>query len=64
LWRDQPGWDLSLGIDYAMPNEVPAILIEHGVFERAVTALAKDARWQQVYSDDVAAAFIVKPPTP
>jgi hypothetical protein len=61
LWRDQPGWELPLEIDYARPNEIPAILIEHGIFERAIATLAKDPRWQQVYSDDVAAAFVAKP---
>jgi hypothetical protein len=62
LWRDQPGWELPLGIDYTKPDEIPAILIDHGVFERAIETLAKDPRWQQVHSDDVAAVFVVKPP--
>jgi hypothetical protein len=64
LWRDQPGWELPLGIDYAKPDEIPAILIEHGVFEPAVAALARNPRWQRVYSDEVAAAFVVKSPEP
>ena len=64
LWRDQPGWELPLEIDYGKPNEIPAILIEHGIFERAVTTLAKHPRWQQVYSDNVAAVFVVKPSEP
>lgn len=63
LWRGQPGWELPLGIDYGIPDDVPAILIERGVLTRAIDVLSQDPRWQRVYSDEVAAVFVAKPPT-
>ena len=46
LWRDEPGWEVPLGIDYARPAEMPALLIERGVLGRAANNLARDPRWR------------------
>ena len=58
LWRGQPDWEAPLGIDYARPDEVPAILIERGGLGRAADVLAKDLRWRRVYADAVAVVFV------
>ncbi len=60
LWRGQPDWEAPLGIDYARPDEVPAILIERGVLGRAADILAKNPRWRRVYADRVAVVFVTK----
>ncbi len=60
LWRGQPGWEAALGIDYARPDEIPAILIQRGVLARAADILAKDPRWRRVYADRVAVVFVTK----
>ena len=58
LWRGQPDWEVPLGIDYARPDETPALLIERGVLGRAADVLAKDPRWYRVYADAVAVVFV------
>jgi hypothetical protein len=58
LWRGQPNWEAPLGIDYARPDESPALLIERGVLGRAADVLAKDPRWRRVYADAVAVVFV------
>jgi hypothetical protein len=58
LWRGQPDWEAPLGIDYARPEETPALLIERGVLARAAKILAKDLRWRCVYADAVAVVFV------
>ncbi|HEX7505759.1 MAG TPA: hypothetical protein VF550_03235 [Polyangia bacterium] len=58
LWRGQPNWEAPLGIDYARPDETPALLIERGVLGRAADVLAKDPRWRRVYTDAVAVVFV------
>jgi hypothetical protein len=58
LWRGQPDWEAPLGIDYARPDEIPALLIERGVLGRAADVLAKDPRWRRVYADAVAVVFV------
>jgi hypothetical protein len=60
LWRDEPGWESELGIDYGKPAETPALLIERGVLGRAANNLMKDTRWRLVYVDDVAGAFVTR----
>jgi hypothetical protein len=58
LWRGQPDWEVPLGIDYARPTEIPAILVERGVLARAAEVLSRDPRWRCVYADPVAAVFV------
>lgn len=58
LWRGQPDWEAALGIDYARPDELPALLIERGVLARAADMLARDPRWRCVYADAVAVVFV------
>ena len=58
LWRGQPDWEAPLGIDYAHPGEVPALLIERGVLGRAADVLAQDPRWRRVFADGVAVVFV------
>jgi hypothetical protein len=58
LWRGQPDWEVPLGIDYARPNETPALLIERGVLGRAANVLAQDPRWRRVYTDALAVVFV------
>jgi hypothetical protein len=58
LWRGQPNWEVPLGIDYARPDDIPALLIERGVLARAADALAQDPRWRRVYADAVAVVFV------
>jgi hypothetical protein len=58
LWRGQPNWEAPLGIDYARPDQVPALLIERGVLARAADVLARDPRWRRVYADSVAVVFV------
>ena len=58
LWRGQPNWEAALGIDYARPDDVPALLIERGVLARAADVLAQDPRWRRVYADGVAVVFV------
>ncbi|HEX7500728.1 MAG TPA: hypothetical protein VF524_10570, partial [Polyangia bacterium] len=48
LWRGQPDWEVPLGVDYARPDEAPALLIERGVLGRAADVLAEDPRWYRV----------------
>ena len=57
LWRGESAWEIPLGIDYGKPDEVPAILIERGVLDRAIAALSRDIHWRQVHADDVAVVF-------
>lgn len=58
LWREEAGWEIPLGIDYAWPAEIPALLIERGVLGRAANNLARDARWRLVHVDAVAVVFV------
>ena len=58
LWRGQPDWEAPLGIDYARPDEIPALLIERGVLGRAADVLAQDPRWRRVHADAVAVVFV------
>jgi hypothetical protein len=58
LWRGQPNWEVPLGIDYARPHDVPALLIERGTLARAADVLAQDPRWRRVYADAVAVVFV------
>jgi hypothetical protein len=58
LWRDEAGWETPLGIDYARPAEIPALLIERGVLGRAANNLARDARWRLVHVDAVAVVLV------
>jgi hypothetical protein len=58
LWRGQPDWEAPLGIDYARPDEIPALLIERGVLGRAADVLAQDPRWRRVFADRVAVVFV------
>ena len=58
LWRGQPDWESPLGIDYARPDELPALLIERGVLARAADMLARDPRWRCVFADAVAVVFV------
>jgi hypothetical protein len=58
LWRGQPDWEAPLGIDYARPDEIPALLIERGLLARAADVLAQDPRWRRVYADRVAVVFV------
>lgn len=51
------GWAASLGIDFAEPRDVPAILIERGL-ARAADNLLRDPRWTLVYRDEIAAVFL------
>jgi hypothetical protein len=55
---DSPGWESSLGIDYAKPAEVPAILIERGPLDRVCAVLERSPHWRRAYLDDVAAVFL------
>jgi hypothetical protein len=55
---NQPGWEMPLGVDYTKPEEVPAILIEHGPLDRAAITLSNNPRWKVAYSDDVASVFL------
>jgi hypothetical protein len=58
LWRGEPGWETPLGIDFARPAEIPALVIERGVLGLAANHLARDPRWRVVYVDDVAVVFV------
>jgi hypothetical protein len=58
LWRGQPDWEAPLGIDYAHPDEIPALLIERGILGRAADVLVQDPRWRCVYADKVAVVFV------
>lgn len=58
LWRNEPGWEAPLGIDYERPAELPALLVERGVLGRAAENLARDPRWRRVYADQVATVFV------
>jgi hypothetical protein len=58
LWHGQPGWEVPLGIDYAQPEETPALLIERGILARAAEVLARDPRWRCVYTDPLAVVFV------
>jgi hypothetical protein len=60
LWRKELGWEEPLGIDYAHPGEVSAILIERGFLGRAAENLARDPRWRRVYADAVATVFVAE----
>jgi len=57
LWRGESEWEGPLGIDYGKPGEVPAILIERGILDRAIAVLSRDPRWAQVHADNVAVVF-------
>jgi hypothetical protein len=56
LLHGRAGWKVSLGIDYARPAELPAILIDRGL-ELAASNLDRDPRWKLVYRDESAAVF-------
>ena len=58
LWRKEAGWEIPLGIDYAHPAEIPALLIERGLLDRAAQNLSSDARWRCVFVDKVASVFV------
>ena len=58
LWHNEAGWESPLGIDYARPAEIPALLIERGLLGRAANHLAKDSRWRCVFVDQVASVFV------
>jgi hypothetical protein len=58
LWRGEDGWEGPLGIDYARPNELPALLVERGVLGRAIAVLLNDPRWRCVYVDALATVFV------
>ena len=58
LWRNEAGWEAPLGIDYARPEEIPALLIERGVLGRAAENLSRDPRWRLVFVDSVAVVFV------
>ena len=58
LWRGQPEWETPLGIDYARPEETPALLIGRGILARAAEVLARDPRWRCVYTDPLAVVFV------
>jgi hypothetical protein len=61
LWRGEPDWEISLGIDYSRPDEIPALLIERGVLARAIVVLSRGSRWRCVHADAVAAVFVAAP---
>ncbi|HEX7506647.1 MAG TPA: hypothetical protein VF550_07730 [Polyangia bacterium] len=58
LWRGQPDWEAPLGIDYARPEETPALLIERGILAHAAEVLASNPRWRRVYADPLAVVFV------
>jgi len=58
LWRNEAGWEAPLGINYARPSEIPALLIERGLLGRAANHLARDSRWRCVFVDQVASVFV------
>ncbi|MBN2573357.1 MAG: hypothetical protein JXP73_02215 [Deltaproteobacteria bacterium] len=62
LWRNEPGWEAPLAIDYERPAERPALLFERGVLGRAAESLARDPRWRRVYADRVATVFVAAQP--
>jgi hypothetical protein len=57
LWRGA-GWETPLGIDFARPDEIPALLVERGILSRVIGVLAHDPRWRCVHADAVAAVFV------
>jgi hypothetical protein len=57
LWRGA-GWETPLGIDFARPDEIPALLVERGILSRVINVLAHDSRWRCVHADAVAAVFV------
>jgi hypothetical protein len=58
LWRNDTSWETALGIDYARPDELPAILIERGPLGRAAEILSHDPRWRCVFADQLATVFV------
>jgi len=58
LWRNDASWEQALGIDYARPDDLPAILIERGPLGRAAEILSHDPRWRLVFADQMATVFV------
>jgi hypothetical protein len=58
LWRGETDWETPFGFDYARPTEIPALLIERGVLNRAAQVLSHDPRWRCVFADSVATVFV------
>jgi hypothetical protein len=58
LWHNDTSWEAALGIDYARPDELPAILIERGPLGRAAEILSHDPRWRCVFADQLATVFV------
>jgi hypothetical protein len=58
LLYDQPGWELALGINYARPDELPAIVLERALLGKAAENLHRDPRWRLVHIDPVAVVFV------
>ena len=61
LLLGDPNWGSVLGINYKIPAEIPAILIERSFLRRGIRTLAADSRWRCVFADDTAVVFVYAP---
>ncbi len=58
LWRGSDDWESALMIDRSRPDEIPALLIERGILNRAIHQLLDNPRWRCVHADTVAVVFV------